>query len=98
MRLDREDHILVWMRDGRLAARLRTGLEAQGLASTWAASLPEAIASVDPCFPLAVAGTLEGLAPSLMDIETLLAYLSLGHQSVSLPSIPIWAWLAKGGA
>ncbi|MCK4304256.1 MAG: hypothetical protein KAY24_08445 [Candidatus Eisenbacteria sp.] len=91
MNLHRANHILVWMRDGDLAAQLREGLENQGLPSTWAASLPEAIAAVDRCFPGEVACTLGAEAPSLMDLETLLTYLSIGHSNVSLPPIPIWA-------
>jgi CheY-like chemotaxis protein len=87
----RANHVLVWMRDGDLAARVRTELESLNLPSTWAASLPEAIGAVDEGFPRVVACTLGEEAPSLMDLETLLAYLSMGHGSVLLPPIPIWA-------
>ena len=58
-------------------------------------SLPEAIAALDRCFPCAVACTLDGEAPSLIDLETLQVYLTIGHGSVSLPPIPIWALTAR---
>jgi len=86
------DHVLIWMRDASLADRLRRGLEPYGFATTWAASLPEAIAAIDREFPCAVACTLRGRTPSLMDLETVSAYLTLGHRFVSLPQVPIWAY------
>ncbi len=87
----REDHVLVWIRDRDRAAHLCRTFHRSGLAADWAASLPEAIALLDRVFPRAVACTLEGNSPSFMDLETLLAYLAIGHGSVSLPPIPIWA-------
>ncbi len=87
----REDHVLVWIRDRDRAACLCRAFHQSGLAADWAASLPEAIAHLDRFFPRAVACTLEDNAPSLIDLETLLAYLAIGHGSVSLPPIPIWA-------
>lgn len=89
---NRPDHVLVWMRDSSLSDRLCRGLERYGFATTWAASLPEAIAAIDRDFPCAVACTLRGHTPSLMDLETVSAYLTLGHRFVSLPSVPIWAF------
>lgn len=80
------------MRDSSLADRLRRGLERCGFATTWAASLPEAIAAIDRDFPCAVACTLRGRTPSLMDLETVSAYLTLGHRFVALPQVPIWAY------
>ena len=85
------DYILVWMRDRYLATELSEAFERSGLNALWAASLPEAINTLDRCFPRAVACALDGDAPALIDLETLLAYLTIGHDSVSLPSIPIWA-------
>jgi hypothetical protein len=79
------------MRDASLADRLCRGLERFGFATSWAASLPEAIAAIDRDFPCAVACTLRGRTPSLMDLETVSAYLTLGHRFVSLPQVPIWA-------
>jgi CheY-like chemotaxis protein len=87
----RVDHVLVWIRDRDRAAQLCRTFHKSGLAADWAASLPEAIALLDRVFPRAVACTLEGDSPSLMDLETLLAYLMIGHPSVRLPPIPIWA-------
>ncbi len=88
----RDDHILIWMRDSGQAARLMTGFERDGVRSTWAAALPEAIATVERAYPAAIASTLhDSVPPSLMDIETLLAYLKMGNASVALPPIPIWA-------
>lgn len=80
------------MRDSSLADRLCRGLERQGFGTTWAASLPEAIAAIDREFPCAVACTLRGRTPSLMDLETISTYLTLGHGFVSLPQVPIWAY------
>jgi len=91
MPVGREDHVLVWIRDRDRAAYLCRTFHQGGLAADWAASLPEAIALLDRVFPRAVACTLEGNSPSLMDLETLLAYLAIGHGTVSLPPIPIWA-------
>jgi DNA-binding response OmpR family regulator len=87
----RPDHVLVWMRDSSLADRLRRGLERNGFATTWAAALPEAVAAIDREFPCAIACTLVGRTPSLMDLETAHAYLALGHRFVSLPPVPVWA-------
>jgi len=87
----RPDHILVWMRDSDLADRLRHGLERHGFATTWAAALPEAIAAIDRDFPCAIACTLRGRTPSLMDLETIHAYQTLGHRSISLAPVPVWA-------
>ena len=87
----RPDHILVWMRDSSLGGRVCRGLERRGFATTWAASLPEAIAAIDRDFPCAVACTLRGRTPPLIDLETVYAYLTLGHGFVSLPPVPIWA-------
>lgn len=88
----RDDHILIWMRDSGEAARLTTGFEREGVRSTWAAALPEAIAAVERAYPAAIAATLhDSVPPSLMDVETLLAYLKMGNASVALPPIPIWA-------
>lgn len=84
-------HILVWTRDLSLANRFRRELESFGFRTSWAAALHEAIAAVSPDFPRAVVGTLDGEVPSLMDLETLLTYLAMGNQSLSLPPIPIWA-------
>ncbi|MCK4411958.1 MAG: hypothetical protein KAY32_00305 [Candidatus Eisenbacteria sp.] len=87
----REGHILVWMRDAILADRVRSTFGEARYRTTWAAALPEAIAAVDREFPSAVACTLLGKTPSLMDLETLLAYRALGRHFASLPPLPIWA-------
>lgn len=86
-----EEHVLVWIRDRDRAACLCRAFHRDGLAADWAASLPEAIALLDRVFPRAVACTLQDDSPSLIDLETLLAYQAIGHGSVSLPPIPIWA-------
>ncbi len=83
--------ILVWTSDFRTARRLTRALGERGLRSVWAASLPEAIASVDREFPRAVACTLTGHGPSLIDLETLAAYQLLGHSFVALSPPPFWA-------
>jgi hypothetical protein len=79
------------MRDAALAERLRLVFARHHYATTWAAALPEAIAAMDRHFPDAVACTLRGHTPSLMDLETILAYEVLGHPWVSMPQTPIWA-------
>lgn len=79
------------MRDGSLAERLGRTLFRSGCASTWVASLPEAIGALDRHFSLAVACTLHGRTPSLMDLETLLAYQAIGHPGLTLPPTPVWA-------
>ncbi len=91
MHLTGKDAVLVWVRDRDHAAQLCRSFDRSGLASAWAASLPEAIAQLDRLFPRAVACTLERESPSLIDLETLLAYLTIGHGTISLPPIPIWA-------
>lgn len=90
-----EDHVLIWMRDRERAERLAMAFERCGLGPIWAASLPEAVGDLDSHFPRAVACTLEKDSPSLMDLETLLAYLTIGHDSVSLPPVPIWALTSR---
>lgn len=87
----RDGHILVWMRDAALADRLCRAVAHHGLTTTWAAALPEAIGSLDRHFPRAVVCTLRGKTPSLIDLETLLAYQVLGHSFICLPQVPIWA-------
>lgn len=89
------DYILVWMRDRSQATELCEAFERSGLNALWAASLPEAINTLDRCFPRAVACSLDCDAPALIDLETLLTYLTIGHDSVSLPPIPIWAATAR---
>jgi len=92
---DTVGHVLIWMRDGALAARLRAELARARYASAWVASLPEAIAAFDLHFPCAVACTLQGRTPSLMDLETLLAYQSIGHPGLALPPAPVWALASR---
>ncbi len=88
----RDHHILIWMRDRDQAARLMTEFEREGFRSIWAAALPEAVSIVERGYPAAIACTLtENAPPSLMDIETLLAYLKIGNAAVALPPIPIWS-------
>jgi hypothetical protein len=79
------------MRDASLAGRLRVAFDRCNYVTTWAAALPEAIHALDHHFPSAVACTLHGRTPSLIDLETLLAYQVLGHAFVSLPQTPVWA-------
>lgn len=86
-----EGRILVWMRDHRMARRFRAAFAGRGAGTVWAASLPEAIAAVDRDFPAAVACTLSGHSPSLIDLETLVAYQVLGHRFVALSALPVWA-------
>lgn len=92
-----EGQILVWMRDAALAERMRLTFVRHRYATTWAAALPEAIAALDRHFPDAVACTLRGRTPSLMDLETMLAYEVIGHPWVSLPQTPIWALTHEPG-
>lgn len=87
----RDEHILIWMRNGDLARRLLTDFERHQLRATWSASLPEVISFVERVYPAAIACTLDDVAsPSLMDIETLLTFLKMGNETVALPPIPIW--------
>ncbi len=88
----RDEHILIWMRDGDLARRLLTDFERHQLRATWSASLPEVISFVERVYPAAIASTLNDVAsPSLMDIETLLTFLKMGNEALALPPIPIWS-------
>ncbi|MFH1144496.1 MAG: hypothetical protein V1774_08140 [Candidatus Eisenbacteria bacterium] len=83
--------VLVWMRDHRLARQLCAAFERRGVEAVWAAALPEAIAALDREFPAAIACTLTGTSPSLIDLETVVAYQALGHAAVSLSPPPVWA-------
>ena len=94
----RQGSILVWMREFRMAQRICRAFQQDGAPAVWAASLPEAIAAVDRDFPVAVACTLLGHSPSLIDLETLVAYQVLGHPFVTLPPLPVWALTADAGA
>jgi DNA-binding response OmpR family regulator len=97
MRLQSRGHILVWTLNTTLAGRMRQAFEQLGFETTWAAALHEAIAALDRHFPLAIACTLEGEIPSLMDLETLMAYESMGHKFISLPPTPVWALTRADG-
>ncbi|MBD3237143.1 MAG: hypothetical protein GF330_10590 [Candidatus Eisenbacteria bacterium] len=85
------DPILVWTRELSTAEEFRRALADSGFVTRWAAALHEAIAAVSDDFPRAVVCTLDDEIPSLMDLETLLTYLSMGDESLSLPPIPIWS-------
>jgi ActR/RegA family two-component response regulator len=86
------------MREFRMAQRICRAFQQEGARAVWAASLPEAIAAMDRDFPVAVACTLLGHGPSLIDLETLVAYQVLGHPFVTLPPLPIWALTPDAGA
>lgn len=88
-------HILIWVRSPALASRTQALLADAGFATCWAASLPEAIAALDRCYPAAVVCTLNGCTPSLIDLETLFAYQALGHPGLIYPPTPAWALCAQ---
>ncbi len=94
MLLGADEQVLVWMQHRDPALQLCDAFERGGLVPVWAASLPEAIAVIDRSFPRAVACSLDENAPSLIDLETLLTYLTIGHGAVSLPTVPIWGLTA----
>ncbi len=92
----REIYILTWALDRNFAERIDSLLAGTGIVPVWAAGLPDAISVLDKLFPVGVLCDLDAPAPTLMDLETLLAYESLGHQFVRLPTIPIWALSGRG--
>ena len=88
-------HILVWMRGRQPANQLCLAFEKCRMTPIWAVSLPEAVSVADREFPHAIACTLGSEGPSLIDLETLVAHLMLGHAAVSIPPIPVWALTSR---